>query len=110
MKKLLITATLATGLLTGASAYATGFQFSVLDNNFPEASETNGVRIALLYGKTDTVKGFNTAVFGLSELELCMVLRLISLVLILSIKKLVGIQLVLLTFIMVSRMVSQVVL
>jgi len=69
MKKLLLTA-LIVSTLTSVSAQSSQapFVFSSLNNfNSPQVETVNGVRLAVLHGMVNEVKGLDFALFGLSE-------------------------------------------
>jgi hypothetical protein len=67
MKKFL-TAITSCALLSFPALANQPIQLSVPNMNLP-AGNVEGVRFSVLYGKTDTVKGLDVSIFGLSEVN-----------------------------------------
>ena len=49
------------------NSIAAGFQFSVLDADFPPSDNVKGAKVGLLYSDTSKVTGLDLSLFGLSE-------------------------------------------
>ena len=71
MKKILLATVMVAGLATfGAQASNTPVMFSSLNGfNAPAADSVGGVRLAVLHGKTEQVKGVDFALVGMSETD-----------------------------------------
>jgi len=68
-KTIFLAAITALSLSQTALATQVPAQFSTVDFNGPSSQDVNGFRLALFHGQTESVKGFDMAVLGLSEVN-----------------------------------------